>query len=111
MGLIQASSQFTNVDKDEDKFRFIQVFQQQVQSVVNGKIEFVSNIQSKLKQVTFTATDTDTSIDHGLGIIPNGYFIVGLSAAMIIYDGSLETTSSVIFLRSSAIGIASIMFF
>lgn len=111
MGLIQSSSQIADIKDDKEKFRYIQLFLQGVQNVVNGKIEFVSNIRVKIKSVTFNEVDVDKTIEHGLGFVPNGYFIVGLSAAMIVSDGSSDADASEITLKSNAVGEAQVMFF
>jgi predicted secreted protein len=64
-----------------------------------------------LVTVSFTAADTDVEIRHGLGFVPQNYFVVGCSAAMNVYDGSEDATSKFYYLRSDAIGTARVFLF
>ena len=110
MPLIQNSDQIIDIEDDKEKFRFIQLWMQDASSVINGRVEFSSNIQSNLKSVVFAAANTDTTVAHGLAFPPNGYIVAGLSANMVIYDGALASTSSKITLKSSAVGTARLIF-
>ncbi len=107
---IQAATNFDTVKKEEVP-RFVEIFAQDVVNVVNGNVEFGTNIKSTIVSVTFSASDTDTIVGHSLGKVPTGYIPVGLSWSMIVYTGSLSATNKQITLKSSATGTASILLF
>ena len=111
MGLVQASSNITNIKETEERFRFITLFLSEMQEQFNGNIEILKNLKVKLISARFSAADTNTSVTHGLGFTPNGYILVGASAAMSLYDGTGTTNTTVKSLKSSATGTASILFF
>jgi hypothetical protein len=110
MSFIKASSDIDGVPEDQFK-RFVQIFLQDAQRVVNGSIELLKNVKLKSKTITFTAANTNVTVQHGLGFTPNGYIMAGGTAAMVIYDGSVTKSSSNITLKSSAAGTATILFF
>lgn len=111
MATINASSKFTDLTQDSEKFRYIQLFCQSVQQTVNGNLDFKKNLRVKFKSVVFTTADTNVEVTHGLGFIPNGYIVIGLNNNMIIYDGSTPSTTQTITLKSDNDGTAQIMFF
>lgn len=100
----------TDVDKvkPQDMPRFTAIFLAQVVEALNGNLSFSDNLNAKLLTVTFTAANADVATIHGLGRVPAGYFVVGRTAAMIVYDGSSTNTSSLLYLRSSVAGTARI---
>lgn len=109
--LIQASSEFSDLKQDSEKFRYIQLFAQSTKNAVNGNLEVLKNIKCVIKEVSFTATNTDTLVNHGLGFTPNAYILAGSTVAMSIYDGSQTANSSNIVLKSNAVGTARILIF
>ena len=110
MALIKATSSITDLDEMPEKFRYIQLFLQSTLDVVNGRLTLAENHLIKTVGVAFSATDTDVSVNHGLGRAPRGYLVVSQTSAMIIYSGSVSATKTTISLRSNATGTAQIMF-
>jgi hypothetical protein len=61
--------------------------------------------------VEFETADTDVTVDHDLTRVPMGYFVVGLSGNMTVYNGSVGWTAEQLSLRASAAGTASLLIF
>ena len=61
-------------------------------------------------EVEFAAMDVDVEVQHRLGRIPQGFLVIGLSEAMVVYNGSAAPTESSFTLRSSAPGTALVLF-
>lgn len=99
-----------NAQGDEFKTYVERAFVQ-IQEILNNGLTPTENQDGQLLQVSFTAADAEQGIPHALGRVPTLYYILGSSAAMSVYDGVSSNTSSVIYLRSSAIGSAKIFIF
>lgn len=110
---IQAATNFQNVSEAQPKElpRFIDIFAQDVVNVVNGNLEFGTNVKTSLISAAFTSANTDATFNHSLGKVPTGYLVAGLSASMVVYAGSNASTNKTITLKSSAIGTASLLLF
>lgn len=104
---IQASPDISNI-KDEEIKRFSTIVLTQIVGAINGNITFSDNMLGQQVSVTFTAANTDTAIDHTLNRTISQYLVLSRSANMVIYDGSSASTSSRIYLKSSATGTATI---
>ena len=61
-------------------------------------------------EVIFEAVDEDVELVHNLERTPLGFLVIGLSAAMVVYNGSAAPTESTFTLRSSALGSALVLF-
>ncbi|MES1988817.1 MAG: hypothetical protein V4440_12475 [Pseudomonadota bacterium] len=108
MSKIQASANMSQVTPDQLQ-RFLDIFCSNVVDTVNGKLDFATNFNAKFLNVTFTTALTNTTAIHGLGRVPSGYIIVGLSAQMIVSDGTSQSTASAIVLQSSIAGTARLL--
>ncbi len=91
----------SNLNDAVELGRFVQVAFDDIENVINGNIDFSTNISSNNISCAFQTANVDTSFQHGLGRIPNGFFVVGLDVASIIYNGAATNTVSTIYLRSS----------
>jgi len=111
MSQIQAATNIQNVSEKglPDVARFVELFAQDVVRVVNGQLDFATNFSAKTIVVTFSNPNVDVIAGHGLGRVPTGYIIAGLSTAMIVYTGSTPWSKSTITLRSNAAGTASVL--
>lgn len=105
------ATDFSNVKDPDELTRFIAIFKDETNRILNSGIIFVDNFNSKILSVTFAAANTDTQVTHNLGRAPGGYLVFKLDAPLIVYDGVQPTTDSSIFLRASATGTATIMLF
>ncbi len=110
MSKITASADFDKV-KDDEQARILALFGEQVLSVVNGNLDFATNINCKLMSISFATANANVSTAHSLGRQPTGYIVYQKSANLNVYDGTSANTSSVINLRSSAAGTASMIVF
>jgi hypothetical protein len=109
MSNISASTDFSHLKDEAELKKYLDMFGQNVVSVVNGKLDFQTNFNAKLISITFTAALSDTQVLHGLGRSPSGYIVTGLSAQMIVSDGTVANTTSVLTLQSSAAGTAKLL--
>jgi hypothetical protein len=100
-----------NLTNPADIQKWTQIMLRSIVDEFNGRVSFVDNVQGVVLPVEFTAADTTVEVTHALNYIPNGYVLVGSSAAMVIYDGDGVSTRSVIYLKSDAIGTARIKIF
>lgn len=110
MALIKQSPNVSDISDMPEKFRYIQLFLQAVVDVVNGRLTLAENHLMPSVNVTFSEADTNKTVSHGLGRAPRGFIVVGLTASMIIYDGSISATAQNITLKSSAAGTAKLLF-
>lgn len=102
MSSITASPDIAQV-KPEEVQRFVDIFCHDVVQNVNGKLDFQTNFSCKILDVAFTAQDTEQAIPHGLGRVPNGYFMVGSDLATTVYDGDSSDDGTNIYLKSTQI--------
>ena len=110
MALIKESPNITEITEVPEKFRYVQLFLQAVAAVVNGRLTLAENHLMPSVSVAFTEADTNKTVTHGLGRAPRGYILTGLTANMVIYDGSIGATAQNITLKSSAAGTAKLLF-
>ena len=103
----------TDIDrvKPEDLPKYVTLFLEQVSQAVNNNLTISENFSGKVLSVVFGSANTDVVVTHDLGRVPSGYIQTGQTAAMIVYDGSGQNSSSVIYLKSSAAGTARIWVF
>lgn len=104
----------SNIDRINDKeaqASYISKFLDQTKRVVNGGLSFADNFDCKILNITFTAANSDTSLTHGLGRVPEGYIVLRLSTNLMVYDGSIAATVNTISLKGSAIGTATLLLF
>lgn len=99
-----ASTDIDRIESIADVKRYISIALENIGQVLNNGLFFSDNFNAKLLTITFSAADTDVATIHGLGRVPTGYFSVGQSAALIVYDGASANTSSLLYLRASAAG-------
>ncbi len=97
--------------KPEDVARYADLFAQDVVDTVNGDLDFDSNFNAKEVTATFSAANTDLAIQHNLGRTPVRYIVTSATTAMSVYNGSIASTSSILYLRSSATGVATLLIY
>ncbi len=91
----------SNLNDAEQLGRYVQVAFDDIGNVINGNIEFNQNIGAKQIDCKFLTANSDTVFNHGLGRAPQGFFVVGLDVASIIYNGAANNTTELIYLRST----------
>lgn len=108
MGQLKQVYNITTIDA-KDVQKFVGLMMENIVQVLNGNLEFISNIKSSIISATFNATNTETQFSHTLGKVPIGYIVLSSTAAMSVYSGTTPFTNGLIFLKSSATGTASLL--
>lgn len=106
------SDGFNNI-KDLEGFKTqVQRLASNLSDVLNNNVTFADNFRSQVVGVTFSAANTNMTINHRLNAVPIGYLVIGRSAAFTVYDGSANVlTKTSITVRSSSTGSATVMIF
>lgn len=111
MSKIKTDYNFSNLEEAKEIARFLNRFTSDLTDIVNGNLEFGSNIKSSVISINFTAANSDIGVDHGLGRVPTGYILVKSNAACSIYDGSALANAKTITLKSNAVANTKILVF
>lgn len=108
---ITATPDISNLQTLDDTTRYVSQCLTQIVSVLNANVTFSDNFKATQISVNFTAANAEQAISHSLGKVPSGYFLVGASVALNLYNGTSDNTDSKIYIKSSAIGTAAIIIF
>lgn len=111
MGRVRNLLDTLNLTTPEELARFVSNALKEIQQIINGNISFQDNFRGKIVDFNFTATNTDTRIVHGLGYVPSGYIVVQTNVGVVVNDGSIQTTSTDIWLKGNAISSGKILIF
>jgi len=111
MGVIKSFQDVRLVESFDDLKRFASSMFQGIFETVNGNLSFKDNFKGKILDVSFTAANVEQRVFHNLGIIPTGYLAIKKNATTIVYDGVSATTTTDIYLRSSAISEVKLLIF
>lgn len=111
MGRVRNLLDTLNLKTVEELSRFASNALREIQQIINGNISFDDNFRGKTFTVVFNSANADTKIDHGLGFVPTSYLVTSQTAAMSIYNGTQTATGQIFFLRSSAVGTATVFLF
>lgn len=68
----------------------ITLFNKDVYNILNKGFIPSENMRGTLLNVTFSGLNTNTQAQHGLDFVPLNYWVVGLSADIRVYDGSIS---------------------
>lgn len=110
MSKITASPNISQVAPDQAQ-RFIDQFCQDVVNTVNGGLDFGSNFNGIIVQLSFNFASTDILFNHKLGRTPTGFIIMSSDQPFVVYKGSTAFTDTVINLRASVPGTATVFLF
>ncbi len=111
MSKVTASTDVSQVKPDE-LAKFVDICLEDIVLQINGKLDFDTNFNAKEITVNFAVANTDTTTAHGLGRVPSRYIVTSSTTALsAVYNGTSANTSSTITLRSSAVGIATILIY
>jgi len=75
--------------EDDDKERALSIQLKDYYYILNKGIIPTDNMRGSLLNVTFAALNSNVRISHGLDFAPTNYFVVGLSAPLTVYDGTI----------------------
>lgn len=98
-------------DNIEDALKFTTLALEQIGQILNNGLFFSDNFNAKILTITFSAANVDVGSLHGLGRVPTGYQQIGQSAAAIVYDGASANSTSLLYLKSSAVAQVRILVF
>lgn len=102
------STLIQGVNSIEGLRRFVANALDSILTQFNGKLDFGDNIRSFGPVAVEFSNTLPMKINHGLGRTPIGYFVVGLSAAAIVFNpdrASFPWTDTQIFLQSNTASI------
>lgn len=110
MSKVTASYDFDRLPEDE-VVRYLSIWAEQVSRVINGDIGIADNLKVAIKEVTFTAANTDTAIQTGLNYIANYYIQLNSTVDALVYNGSRDNQVGVLYLKTTQAGTATILIF
>ena len=112
MSHVKGVPDVSNVENWKDLRRFTAIGFERFLLELNGGLNLVDNIfASGPFEVTFASASDVQQVNHGLGVVPTGYLVVKLNAAITVYQPSGTANawqSDKIFLQSSGAGTATI---
>lgn len=84
--------------------RYCSINFQNIETQLNGNIEFGANIKASTTIVVFQTANTVVAVPHTLGRVPQGYVVIKQNAVGSILTSELTNpwTSTVIYLNASA---------
>lgn len=97
--------------QDSEKWSSLSLFLKDIYNILNKGFIPSDNMRGSLKEVTFTAADTDTEVEHGLNYSPQYYLVFNRNGGFIVYSGVSVTTNRFIYLRATDTGTARIFIF
>jgi hypothetical protein len=105
----------TDLGKITDNGIFMRFCSQAIkdlQAIINGKIDFSSNITNQIISVTFGAANTDLLIQHDLNKLGVNFIVVNKTKTCDVFHGLGKDALDKIYLQSSvANNTVSIMLF
>lgn len=91
--------------------RFTSQALDEISNVINGNITLGDNISCSIIGATFAVANSQVQLRHGLGRVPTGYLVARASVALSIYDGTTNSDTANIYLKSSVIGNVKLVIF
>lgn len=88
-----------------DFMKIVSQFLLEIQPIINGKIEFESNILSQVVTSYFPTANVDLVIPHALGKTPIRYLVADKTRSCDVYRGSKVETKDNVFLKSTVAGV------
>lgn len=104
MSNIQASNNIAQV-KPEEVQRFVDLFCQDVVNVVNGKLDFQTNFNCKVVDVSFSSANVDTAVTHNLGRMSTNFIVISKNVSADIYNGTNAGNTNTMYLRSTVVPV------
>ena len=108
---IDFTSSFNNVPTFEDLRRYTTLFARNVTAAINGRLSFSDNFAGQFLEATFSGAGVDLTLTHGLNREPEGYLVTRNSSGIVIYDGSIENTTTQVTLRATGAGSVTLFIF
>lgn len=101
-----------NQENDEKgRWDLITGFLKDVYTILLKNVSFADNIKGSIISVTFSTSNEDVAVRHGLDFVPQNFIVIGKDSAFHVYDGQQSSTKTYIYLRASAAGSARVFLF
>lgn len=111
MSRLKLPFSISNVKNFEELRKYTAISLKDIIELLNGKVTPLDNMDVSFVSVTFAAANTNIEVAHTLTRLPVGYIVVGRSAAITVFDGTIASTETSISFRSSGTGTATILVF
>lgn len=112
MGKVVAKPNVSNTKNWEELQRYSSIVIQDIVNQVNGNLTFSDNMNVTIVEHDFTAVNVPFAVEHGLGRVPKGYIVIGITANTAVYQlGLNDMTDQVIYLLVNGTCQARFMFF
>lgn len=95
------SKDLSNIKTTEELLPIISEYTNQLNTIINGGIQFGDNITSQTIDIRFSAANVDKGINHNLNKTGVRYLVVRKDVSCDIYHGQGSDTLNTIFLRST----------
>lgn len=105
MASLSNPKQLQNITDFKEFMRYCAQAVDDIQTVVNGQVEFDQNFKSQTVIVTFNDANSDVMIRHNLNKVGVNYIVSNKNIASDFYHGSGADTLSTIYLRSTVAGV------
>lgn len=105
MPKIRTLTNLSNITDPKVFMNYCSQFFDQLEAIMNGKIEFGVNISSQTVTVGFSGVNVDVPVNHDLAKTGVVYLIAGKSNPCDIFDGVTAANKNQIFLRSNTSGV------
>lgn len=105
MASLSNPKQLQNINDVQEFMRYCAQAVDDIQTVINGQIEFGQNIKSQTVVQYFDQANVDKQILHNLNKINVNFIIVNKTVASDFYHGVARDTVSTINLRSTVAGV------
>lgn len=105
MASLSNPKQLQNITDEKEFMRYCSQAVGDIQTVINGQIEFGSNIKSQTVVQYFNQADVDVLINHSLNKKNVNFLVVNKNRASDYYHGVGMDTVSTINLRSTVAGV------
>lgn len=99
MASVDGRVDLSQIKTPEEFMRFASQAITSITDVVNGRIEFLKNIQNNIVTVKFTTSNTDVAVKHNLNKTGVRYIVVSMTAAGTIYTGQTTASPTTLYLR------------
>lgn len=105
MASLSNPKQLQNITDVQEFMRYCAQAVDDIQTVVNGQIEYGQNIKSQTVSVLFNQANADVMIRHTLNKIGVNFSVVNKNMSSDFYHGSGVDTLGTIYLRSTVAGV------
>ena len=100
MSKITELGDFTNIDDPKEFMRFASRFISQLQDTVNGGLDFSSNVNCQIVDISFPSlANQEFAVTHTLNRTGLNFIVISKNVSCDVYRGSTIDTKSVVYLK------------